>query len=82
MNTAPIIYEPEDKTAKLPAPPLCCQDCSSKYDYVYNYKHFVDMLNTPLKTMFMNLKWIDTYTNKRISPVCDCCTLLRLRTAH
>ncbi|MFM7987779.1 MAG: phage minor capsid protein, partial [Candidatus Fonsibacter sp.] len=47
---------PEDNTAPLPAPPLIHQDISSKYYYVYNYSHFVEMVNRALRTAFVALR--------------------------
>jgi hypothetical protein len=55
-QSAPVIYIPEDKTAPLPPPPYVKQDFSSKYYYIYNYRHFVDMINTALSTSFENLR--------------------------
>ena len=55
-QSAPVIYIPEDKTAPLPPPPYFKQDFSSKYYYIYNYRHFTDMINTALSTSFANLR--------------------------
>ena len=55
VSSAPIVYEPEDKTAKLPIPPTISQDMSSKYYYIYNYKHFIDLINKALKEAFRRL---------------------------
>ena len=46
ISTNNVIYVPEDKTAPIPAPPLLQQDFSSKYYYVYNYSHFVGLVNS------------------------------------
>ena len=54
--TRNVIYTPEDNTAPVPAPPLIQQDISSKYYYVYNYSHFVEMVNAALKTAFLDLR--------------------------
>ena len=48
--TRNVIYFPEDNTAPVPALPLIQPDISSKYYYVYNYSHFVEMVNAALKT--------------------------------
>ena len=56
IQSAPVIYIPEDKTAPLPPPPYVKQDFSSKYYYIYNYRHFIDMINTALNTSFANLR--------------------------
>ena len=53
--TRNVIYFPEDNTAPVPAPPLIQQDISSKYYYVYNYSHFVEMVNAALRTAFIAL---------------------------
>jgi hypothetical protein len=42
------MYKPEDATAPIPDPPLLNQDFSSKYYYVYNYTHFVRLVNSAL----------------------------------
>ena len=54
--TRNVIYTPEDNTAPVPAPPLIQQDISSKYYYVYNYSHFVEMVNAALRTAFIALR--------------------------
>jgi len=56
IQSAPVIYIPEDKTSPLPPPPTVKQDFSSKYYYIYNYRHFIDMINTALNTSFANLR--------------------------
>ena len=47
-GAADVIYIPEDQTAPTPLPPLVEQDVTSSYYYVYNFQHFVDLLNTAL----------------------------------
>ena len=54
--TRNVIYTPEDNTAPVPAPPLIQQDISSKYYYVYNYSHFVEMVNAALRTAYLALR--------------------------
>jgi hypothetical protein len=54
--TRSVIYFPEDNTAPVPAPPLIQQDISSNYYYVYNYSHFVEMVNRALKTAWLALR--------------------------
>jgi len=49
------MYIPEDATAPIPDPPLLKQDFSSKYYYVYNYTHFVRLVNTALQEAFAAL---------------------------
>ena len=56
VQTSPILYTPEDKTAPFPAPPNNIQDFSSKYYNVYNYKHFIDMINAAFRTTCKHLK--------------------------
>ena len=58
--TRNVIYVPEDNTAPLPAPPLIQQDISSKYYYVYNYRHFIEMVNAALQTAFEDLRTLVT----------------------
>ena len=54
--TRNVIYFPEDNTAPVPAPPLIQQDISSKYYYVYNYSHFIEMVNATLKSALLDLR--------------------------
>jgi hypothetical protein len=54
--TRNVIYWPEDATAPLPMPPMTAQDISSTYYYVYNYSHFVEMVNAALRTAFIALR--------------------------
>ncbi len=58
--TRNVIYVPEDNTAPEPAPPLVQQDISSKYYYVYNYSHFIEMVNAALQTAFDELRGLVT----------------------
>jgi hypothetical protein len=44
-----VMYEPQDKTAPIPAPPLLKQYFSSKYYYVYNYTRVVQLLKRNLR---------------------------------
>ena len=52
IKTVPIQYYPEDSTAPLPEPPINKQDLTSNYYYVYNYNHFIAMINLALETAF------------------------------
>ncbi|MFM7983998.1 MAG: phage minor capsid protein [Candidatus Fonsibacter sp.] len=54
--TRNVMYTPEDNTAPLPAPPLIQQDISSKYYYVYNYSHAIEMVNRALRIAFVALR--------------------------
>ena len=45
ISTKCVIYDPEDKTAPIPAPPLLKQYFSSKYYYVRNYSHVVKLVS-------------------------------------
>ena len=58
--TRNIVYSPEDRTAPLPMPPMTAQDISSTYYYVFNYSHFVEMVNAALKTAFNDLRTLVT----------------------
>ena len=58
--TRNVIYTPEDNTGPIPAPPLIQQDISSKYYYVYNYSHFIEMVNAALQTAFDELRGLVT----------------------
>ena len=44
------MYDPEDQTAPTPAPPTTSQDLSSTYYNVYNYQHFIQLVNTAIQT--------------------------------
>ena len=55
VQTCPILYTPEDKTAPLPAPPNTIQDSSIKYYNVYTYKNFIDTINAAFRTAFEHL---------------------------
>ena len=67
IQSAPVIYTPEDKTSPLPPPPTVKQCFSSKYYYNYNYKHFVYNINTARNTYFANLRDENTKHKRRIS---------------
>jgi hypothetical protein len=58
--TRNVVYWPEDNTAPVPASPLTTQDISSTYYYVFNYSHFVEMVNAALKTAFNDLRTLVT----------------------
>ena len=47
-----VVYEPEDLTAPIPASPMSGQDLSSNYYYVYNYQHFINLVNKALRSAF------------------------------
>lgn len=51
-GTASIVYEPEDLTAPAPASPANGQDLSSNYYYVYNYQHFINLVNKAFASAF------------------------------
>jgi hypothetical protein len=55
-GTASIMYEPEDLTAPVPASPANGQDLSSNYYYVYNYQHFINLVNKALASAFNQCK--------------------------
>jgi hypothetical protein len=50
------VYTPEDETAALPAAPTISQDLSSSYYYVYNYQHFVHLVNKAIQSAWSDLK--------------------------
>ena len=58
---ANVMYSPEDETADTPAPPDKSQDVSSTYYFVYNYQHFIHLINTAIKQAWANLK--DNFTS-------------------
>ena len=39
------MYEPEDMTAPIPPSPITSQDLSTTYYNVYNYQHFILLVN-------------------------------------
>ena len=45
VSTAPIIYEPEDKTAKVKPNPTRGQNLSGTYYHVHNYVHFTNLVH-------------------------------------
>ena len=51
-----VTYEPEDLTAPIPASPMSGQDLSSNYYYVYNYQHFINLVNKALRLAFNQCK--------------------------
>ena len=53
---AHVAYTPEDETAALPAPPTISQDLSGSYYYVYNYQHFVHLVNKAIQSAWSDLK--------------------------
>ena len=56
-GSANVMYRPEDDTAKLPAPPLTAQDFSSNYYYVYNYQHFIRLVNDAFVAALFDLRY-------------------------
>ena len=77
IKTVPIQYYPEDSTAPLPEPPINKQDLTSNYYYVYNYNHFIGMINLALETAFnlliVDLLRLDDHTplDTTVSPFLD-----------
>ncbi len=53
--TVPVVYEPEDLTAPVPAPPTARQDASTTYYFVYNYQHFINLVNKAIETAWLSL---------------------------
>ena len=56
IGFASVMYTPEDETIALPAAPVASQDFSSSYYHVYNYQHFVHLVNTAIQTAWGNLR--------------------------
>jgi len=52
---AAVEYAPEDETAPTPPAPINSQDLSSSYYYVYNYQHFIHLINKAMETAWANL---------------------------
>jgi hypothetical protein len=56
MGAAKVIYEPEDLTSLTPAVPTNTQDLSGTYYYVYNYQHFINLVNKAIGSAWEDLK--------------------------
>ena len=54
-GSANVMYEPEDMTAPLPPPPITSQDLSTNYYNVYNYQHFILLVNQAIVAAWANL---------------------------
>ena len=60
-KSANIVFVPENQQygsltyGNLPAAPLIAQDINSTYYYVYNYDHFVNLVNTTFNTVYSSL---------------------------
>ena len=50
-----VYYSPEDTTAPPPASPTTAQDLSSTYYHVYNYQHFIHLVNQAIVSARSNL---------------------------
>jgi len=57
---ASVTYAPEDESVPLPAEPTTIQDLSSTYYFVYNYQHFIHLVNKAIQSAWANLKAKDT----------------------
>jgi hypothetical protein len=55
-GSANVIYEPEDLSAPIPVSPQYKQDIATTYYYVYNYQHFVSLVNKALTEAWGNFK--------------------------
>ncbi|MFM7981228.1 MAG: hypothetical protein ACKPKO_18120, partial [Candidatus Fonsibacter sp.] len=55
MATAPIIYEPEDKTAKVQPNPTGGQYLNGTYYHVHNYIYFINIVHNALVVAFSDL---------------------------
>ncbi len=51
-----VSFEPDDLTVPVPAPPLVKQDMSSTYYHIYNYQHFIRMVNYALSQASRKLR--------------------------
>ena len=58
---ASVTYAPEDESVPSPAAPTTAQDLSSTYYFVYNYQHFIHLVNKAIQSAWDNLK--ANYTN-------------------
>ena len=56
FGAADVIYSPEDQTAPTPAQPLQTQDLSTNYYFVYNYQHWVTLVNEAIYNAWIDLK--------------------------
>jgi hypothetical protein len=56
LGAAKVIYEPEDLTSQTPATPTNIQDLSGTYYYVYNYQHFINLVNKAIGSAWEDLK--------------------------
>ena len=55
ITTVSVMFEPEDLVAPVAMPPLEKQDLSGSYYYIYNYFHFIKMINMALETAVRDL---------------------------
>ena len=67
VATAPIIYEPEDKTATVKPNPTGGQDLSGTYYHVHNYVHFINLVNKALAVALSTLKRVMPQNNQGVS---------------
>jgi len=67
VATAPIIYEPEDKTDMVKPNPTGGQDLSGTYYHVHNYVHFINLVNKALAVALSNLKRVMPQNNQGVS---------------
>jgi len=54
-SQTPLIFIPQNLNAPNPTPPIVQQDLTSEYYFIYNFQHFVLMLNNALQTAFTSL---------------------------
>ena len=67
VSTAPIIYDPEDKTTKVKPKPTKGHDLSGTYYHVHNYVHFINLVNKALAVALSNLKRVMPQNNQGVS---------------
>ena len=53
---ASVAYVPEEESVPLPATPTTAQDLTSTYYFVYNYLHFINLINKAIQSAWANLK--------------------------
>jgi len=72
---ADVMYSPEDRTAPIPIPPLTQQGLTSTYYYVYNYQHFIDLVNDALfrawQSIISSIGELSNWWNATVSPFLD-----------
>jgi len=55
FSSKPIIFQPQNLAALPPKIPETTQDLESEYYYVYNYQHFVNLINQTYQEIYNDL---------------------------